>query len=309
MRLRLGLIKRILAGGTTLLSVSVTIWVMGGATADAAALSAEPPSGPAGSPVLVTGDGYVPGVQVRLCWDDPGCADLGTAVPQGLVTGSFSTHTTIPLSAEPGTHEIHGCQLVALSGLTCSHATFEVRADEPVTTTTAPTTTLTTPPTTTASTTATTPTPTTTIAGERTTSLAPITTTAGEGTTTTLVIVDVLSQDGGETTETTATTEVQAVPGSVSGQSTTTTFSAGETSEVGTYTPPSLSGPDPSRPSGAEEGPRLFLDAAAEDTASPLAWLDDPLVFWAMWLIAVVVGGSLATLAVWLFRRHQRRES
>ena len=312
MRLRLGLIKRILAGGTTLLSVSVTIWVMGGATADAAVLSAETPSGPAGSSVLVSGDGYVSGVQVRLCWDDPGCADLGTAVPQGLVTGSFSTQTTIPLSAEPGTYEIHGCQLVPLSGLTCSHTTFEVLADEPVTTTTAPTTTLTSLPTTTASTTVTTPTtlaPTTTIAGERTTSLAPITPTAGEGTTTTLVIVDVLSQGGGETTETTATTEVQAVPGSVSGESTTTSFSAGETSEVGTYTPPTLSGPDPSRPSGDEEGPRLVVEAADDDTSSPQAWLDNPLVFWAMWLIAVVVGGSLATMAAWLFRRHQRRES
>jgi hypothetical protein len=127
--------------------------------------------------------------------------------------------------------------------------------------------------------------------------------------------VAVLSQgdpetgETGETAETTATTEVQTVPGSVAGESTTTTFSGGETSEAGTYTPPSPSGPDLFRPSDAEEGPRLFLEAAAEDTASPLAWLDDPLVFWAMWLIAVVVGGSLATLAVWLFRRHQRRES
>lgn len=298
MRLRLGLIKRFLAGGTTLLAVSVTIWVMGGARADAATLSAETPSGPAGSPVLITGDGYVSGVQVRLCWDDPGCADLGTAVPQGI-TGSFSTPTTIPLSAAPGTYEIHGCQLVALSGLTCSHTTFEVLADEPVTTTTAPTTTLTTPPTTTPSTTATTP-----------TTLAPTTTIAGERTTTTRVIVEVLSQsdpETGETVETTATTEVQTVPGSVAGESTTTTFSVGETSEAGTYTPPSLSGPEPSRPSGDEEGARLFIEAAAEDTASPLAWLDDPLVFWAMWLIAVVVGGSLATLAAWLFRRHRRR--
>jgi len=308
MKLRLGLIKRFLAGGTTLLVVSVALWVMGGATADAAALSAETPSGPAGSPVLVSGDGFVAGVQVRLCWDDRGCDDLGTAVPQGLVFGSFSTQATIPSSAEPGTYEINGCQLVALGDLTCSDATFEVLAAEPVTTTTAPGTTTTT---TRAVTTTTAPPPTTTTLDSSAATPDDPTTTGPQ------VVDDAPPAEPVDTVEVlpvVSSSEAEpgakpeAEPGTDSepaGQSTTTTLSAEDASNTRTYTPPTLSNPDTSEPAEEEQGPTIVLEAASDDASSPLSWLDDPVFFWAAWLAAVMVGGAIASVAAWLIRRRR----
>lgn len=298
MKLRLGLIKRFLAGGTTLLAVLVIVNVTGGATADAAALSAETPSGQAGSAVQVTGDGFVAGVQVRLCWDNPGCEDLGTAVPQGFILGSFSTQATIPLSADPGTYEIHGCQLVGLGDLTCSDATFEVLADEPVTTTTMLTTT-------------------TTVAGPTTTGPSPATTSPAPSTTTTLeqpvTSTPPIVEGSGPTAGGEAVRAAKVVSSSGSGSQgpTPTTESSTTTSTIeeepvvsGTYTPPTLSGTDTSQPDGEADGPTIVLEAAG-DKRSSLSWLDDPLIFWSAWLVAVILGGTLASLTAWLI--HRRR--
>lgn len=298
MKLRLGLIKRFLAGGTTLLAVLVIVNVTGGASADAAALSAETPSGQAGSAVQVTGDGFVAGVQVRLCWDDPGCEDLGTAVPQGFILGSFSTQATIPLSADPGIYEIHGCQLVGLGDLTCSDAIFEVLADEPVTSTTMPTTT-----TTVATSTTKVPSPTTTSPSTTTTLEQPATTTPsivdGSGPTTgggAVQAAEVVSSSGSGSQGPTTTTE----------STTTTSTIEEEPIDLGTYTPPTLADTHTPRPDGEGDDPTIVLESAG-DTRSSLSWLDDPLIFWSAWLVAVILGGSLASLAAWLI--HRRRSA
>lgn len=291
MKLRLGLIKRFLAGGTILLAVLVTIGVTGGARADAAALSAETPSGHAGTAVQVTGDGYLPLVSIGICWDEPGCSDLGSAQP-GLLQTGFTTEVTIPESAPPGEYQIHACQLLS-GGLTCSSAGFEVLSTEPPTTTTAPTST-------------TRPAPTTTTRPAQTTTVAP-TTTVGAPVTT--------STSDNETSEVVGTevkvTEVVSTSGSGSQPGgtpttlpTTTTTSLQDTPNLSRYTPPRVSGTDPASPGGEESGPTIVVQAAP-DSESLLSWLDEPVVFWSAWLVAVIVGGSLASLAAWLVRRRR----
>jgi len=294
MKLRLGLINRFLAGGTTLLVVSVIIYMTGWATADAAALSTETPSGPAGSSVLVTGAGYLPLASVGICWDEPGCSDLGSAQP-GLQT-DFSTEVRIPGSASPGEYRIHACQLLA-AGLTCSSASFEVLGAEPVTTTTTPVTTTIAPPTTTTS-----PTPSTTNA-----STTPLTEPAT--TTTQAAFEGDLPPNVVETVEATTVESGSGLDSEAASdapeQSTTTTIPPDDPQDVGIYTPPTLSTPDLSQTPGGEERPTIVVEATTEVPA-PLSWLDDPVLFWAAWLVALVVGSTLASMAAWLIRRRQR---
>lgn len=309
MKLRLGLIKRFLAGGTTLLAVLV-MSMTGGATADAAALSAETPTGQAGSTVQVTGDGYVPLVSIGICWDEPGCDDLGSVQP-GLQTG-FTTDVTIPGSATPGEYQIHACQLLS-SGLTCSSADFEVLASEPATTTTTgPRATTTAAPgetsTSTLSPTTTSSAPSTTITGATTLETPAPTPRAVTGN----ASHDV-GGDSGRATEVVSRSDSLSTAGSTSSTRPTTTTTATTTtspdrqlSDFGTYTPPTVSDGDNPQTGGEAEGPTIVLEAAG-DTQSALSWLDDPLFFWTAWVIVVVVGGALASLAAWLLhrRRHE----
>ena len=169
-RAGLALIAACLLGGSIL-------WLALPARA-AATISITPSSGPPGTSVIVTGAGFGANEQVRVCWGNVGCANLGR--PVTTASGEFSASFSVPTNPEdylPGANTVGVCGPV--SG--CAHTVFSVIAPATTiaTTTTAPETTTTTiadAPTTTRATSTTTRATSTTMAGTTTTRQTPTTT-------------------------------------------------------------------------------------------------------------------------------------
>ena len=279
-------IERIVAGGMVL-AVLITVIQMTRPEPAAAAELETNGEGEAhpGSTVQVTGDGYLPLLNVRLCWDQPRCNDLGTA-EMGVLATSFSHTVTIPEQAPPGPHEIYACQT------TCDSAPVEVVVEE----TAAPTTTTTTSPPSSTGVTQTTTTlassttsvtsapgaPTTTIGAttstaETTTTSpsgdpdSPTTTGAGTGSDTTAPIVDETDRSE-ETAEEGQSTVIRYTP--------PTTTQTSRVSERGIL--------DDSSP--APEAAGSTLESLPRDVTG---WAPPPApLFWAIWLL--VVAGAVA---------------
>ncbi len=118
--------------------------------AAATTLELSPAGGFAGTSVRISGAGFQPSLEVALCWDGPGCRDLGS-VTAGA-DGTFIVQSSIPPGANPGPHEVWACQEDEATGTDCALTAVVTATVDAVTTTTMttpPTTTTTLPPTTT----------------------------------------------------------------------------------------------------------------------------------------------------------------
>lgn len=209
MRLRRS-VGRSLAGVIVLFLLFAAIIVALPAPQAVAALTATTQADP-GTTVEVTGRGYLPLVQVTLCWGEPGCEDLGTA-NTGLGT-TFTSAVTIPSDAEPGTNAIYACQL------SCESTSIDVLAEEQPTTTTTTSTTSTT-----STTNTTTSSPSSTTTSTTTSSPSSTTTTTPQATTSTVV----------ETTTSPGDTATEPTP---AGEATTTTERPAQDGETSTTAP------------------------------------------------------------------------
>ena len=208
----------------------------------AATMVLTPNMGRSGASVLVVAVGFPWNTPIEICWDEPGCDDLGT----GKTSAIGGVHKTFKVpNAEPGRHLVYLC---TTSGDVCEQAGFEVLPDEPIVTTT----TLSPPSTTLPPTTTTLPPP--PAIATTTTTTPPATTTTTRPTTTTT---------RPPTTEPSNATDAE--PSSTSSSTTSTTRPRPSTDidvgDAAIASPPSDSDP-PSQPEESSS------DAASESTAS-----------------------------------------
>ena len=279
-------IKRSLAGGIVLSGLVVSLLLTGAGTALAADLDTVPAAVP-GSIVEVSGsaDTLLLPEQVRLCWNAPGCSDLGT-VSLSLLQTSYSADVTIPSTADSGVHEIYAC-----TSLSCGSASIDVVVEPtPSTTTTLPTTT-TIPATTTTQPTPTTtpPTVTTTVGGPSSTIPGSPGTTAEGG------------SDGVAAVEVSAEADDPETEIEENGQRTKGSVYTPPTTD---YSPPSTAA-DTREPSTNGDEEVVVVNAAAGDLGG-LGWsFDSPVVFWAAWLLVVVVASCLVSGIWWLAGRRR----
>lgn len=288
-------IKRSLAGGIVVAGLITALVLVPHVPAWAAEVHSVPYAQP-GSVVQVTGTADSLGIErVRLCWDEPGCSNLGS-VRLAVLQTSYSTEVTIPATALAGMHAIYAC-----TSLSCASAAIEVVVPvEPSTTTTAaaaPTaapdhTTTTLPPPTTTSTTRSGSTP-----GPETT------TTVGGGETTSSIVADVAA---GDPTPVQVAIQTTTATGDSSPQSDQPEDSA--SIPTTRYTPPSTTQPPSAVPSTAldADDSSAVIEVAAEDQEG-LSY-DPRLVLWTLWLLATVVASGLVSGVWWLAGRRRRAE-
>ena len=284
-------IKRSLAGGVVLSGLVISILLTGAATALAADLDTVPTAGP-GSVIEVSGsaDTLLLPEEVRLCWNARGCSDLGT-VSLSLLQSSYSTNVTIPSTAGAGVHEIFAC-----TSLSCGSASIDVVVDPPPSTTTTLPTTTTVPATTTTQLTPTTtpPTATTTVGGTSSTIPDTPRTTAADG------------PDGVAAVKVSAEADDPEPEIEENGHETTTPSSV-YTPPTTDYSPPSTVA-DTREPEANGDVEVVVVNAAAADPGW-LGWsFDSPVVFWAAWLLVVVIVSGLVSGVWWLAGRRHRAE-
>ncbi|MEX0698174.1 MAG: hypothetical protein WD354_00440, partial [Acidimicrobiia bacterium] len=125
-----GLIGRRVVGGASLLSLLLALQLVTAGTATAATLTVAPNSAPPGESIVIKGSAFVALLEVDVCWDQPGCDNLGSR--RANPNGTFTVEAVVPLAASLGTHPIYACQLSGLVPV-CTSASFVVL--EPTTTT------------------------------------------------------------------------------------------------------------------------------------------------------------------------------
>lgn len=296
-----GLIGRRLVGGASLLSLLLALQlVTAGAASAIASLTVTPTSAQPGGSITVNGSGFAPALEVGLCWDRPGCADLGR--PTANPTGRFEVDIVVPLSASQGSHTVHACQLDALLQLICASAVVVV-VESPTTTTTTIASTTTTSPTTTS------PPPTSTTVPSTTTSFPVPTTTPSTGTT----FSPPTTTAGQRTTTrpgTSGQTTTSGVPVEVEGE--VVTAGSGSSSEPNnTESPVALAFvPRPDANQIQDDGQAARdLDSNSFDLAASAtglrSWLRTPMRFWASWLVVVVGAVVVAGAIRWSVVRRQ----
>lgn len=296
-------IKRSLAGGIVVTGL-VTALVLGASVPAWAAEVDTVPTATAGSIVEVSGsaDTFLLPAQVKLCWNEPGCSDLGTVDLPALQT-RYSTTVIIPSNAAPGHYRIYACT----SLLSCASAPIEVVVpDEPSTTTTVATTPTTAPPPTTTATTR--PAATTTTTRSVSPAAPETTTTVGGGRTTSSIVPNGATGDPAQIQVAAQTTNA---PGDTSPETEQTEKSPSTPTTTTTtrYRPPTTTNSPSAAPSTTldTEDSRAVIEVAAGDEDQGLTY-DPRLVLWTLWLLATVVAGGVVSTLWWIAGKRRQAE-
>ena len=298
------LIKRFLAGGIVVAGLITALVLVPHVPAGAAEVATVPYAQP-GSVVRVTGTADSLGIErIRLCWDEPGCSNLGSVRLPVLQT-SYSTEVTIPATALAGMHVIYAC-----TSLSCASAAIEVALAVETSTTTAATAPTTAPD----RTTTTLPPPTTTSTTRSVSTPGPETTTTVGGEEATSSIVANVANDDlspvGVAIQATPTTGDPSPHSEQAEDSASIPTTSMPTTSISTirYTPPSTTQPRSGVPRTAWESgdSSAVIEVAAEDQER-LSY-HPRLVLWTLWLLVVVVASCLVSGIWWLAGRRRRAE-